>query len=145
MEEENIPTYFPSDTYLVGDQPFSISNNLIVPYTNSGYLTQKEKAFNRCVKKPHVIVKKALGLLKARFPRLKNKIPMTRVDVIPCFVIAACVLHNICLIRSDNMHELNEIMDDCPESSYPAVQGFSSQAAAGLDRRVQLTSSLEII
>lgn len=145
MEENSNQTYFPGNTYLVGDQSYSISNHLIVPYKDSGYLTQKEIALNNCLKKSHIVVKKALGLLKARFPRLKNKIPMTRVDVIPCFVIAACVLHNICMIRHDDMHEFDDVRDDCVESFYPAVKGCNSQAAVWSDRRAQLMSSLEFI
>lgn len=36
---------------------------------------------------------------------------MDRVDLIPMFIIACCVMHNICLLRGDEI-ELNEMNEE---------------------------------
>lgn len=47
------------------------------------------------------VIKRAFALLKERFRRFKF-LDMSRVDLIPFFIIAACVLHNICLEGIDD-------------------------------------------
>ncbi|CAD6225793.1 GSCOCG00005729001-RA-CDS [Cotesia congregata] len=39
--------------------------------------------------------------LKGRFRSLLNKLPFKRMDLIPYYVIACCILHNICIMRDD--------------------------------------------
>lgn len=41
-------------------------------------------------------IERAFALLKGRFRRLKF-LDMTKTDCIPSFILACCVLHNICL------------------------------------------------
>jgi len=66
-----------------------------------GRLTQEQKNFNNVVSQKRQVIERAFALLKGRFRRLKF-LDMSRLDLIPYFIIAACVLHNICLEGFDN-------------------------------------------
>jgi len=58
-----------------------------------------------------MIVERSIGLLKARFRILLDKLPMKRIDLIPNYIMACCVLHNICLMKND-MIEIPIIVED---------------------------------
>ena len=47
------------------------------------------------------MVEKALGLLKGRFRSILDKLPMIRTDLIPKYIIACYILHNICILQND--------------------------------------------
>lgn len=69
-----------------------------------------------------MIVERSLGLSKGRFRSLLDTLPMRRMDLIPKYIIACCILHNICLLQNDLIdisliiHEPNvqeaEILED---------------------------------
>lgn len=46
-------------------------------------------------------VERAIGHLKIRFRILLDCLPLTNVKKIPEFIIACCVLHNICILQND--------------------------------------------
>jgi len=48
-----------------------------------------------------MIVERSLGLLKGRFRSILDNLPMTRTNLIPKYIIACCILHNICLLHDD--------------------------------------------
>jgi len=50
-------------------------------------------------------VERAFALLKGRFRRLKY-LHMSMAELIPCVILACCVLHNLCL------QEYNDRVDD---------------------------------
>lgn len=48
-------------------------------------------------------IERAIGSLKIRFRILLDCLPLTDVKKIPEFIIACCVLHNICILKDDTM------------------------------------------
>ncbi|KAB0803154.1 hypothetical protein PPYR_00124, partial [Photinus pyralis] len=48
----------------------------------------------------------SFGLLKGRMRRLLDNLPMIRTDLIPQYIIACCVIHNICLLKNDQFQPL---------------------------------------
>lgn len=48
-----------------------------------------------------MMIERAIGLLKGRFRSLLDTLPMKRTDLIPKYIVACCILHNICLIKDD--------------------------------------------
>ena len=54
-----------------------------------------------------VTVDRAFGLLKGRFARLHN-INQKKIEIIVQTILTACVLHNICIINSDDLEEVLE-------------------------------------
>ncbi|XP_072756876.1 uncharacterized protein [Anoplolepis gracilipes] len=104
---------FPDNCYILGNS-YELNQNIIVPYYDNEHLTSKQKNFNFCHASARVAIKKAFGLLKTRFYSIKNVLAMDRCDLIPTFIIACCVIHNICLSRGDNIdiEEINETEDN---------------------------------
>lgn len=54
---------------------------------------------------------------------------MDRVDLIPMFIIACCVMHNICLLRGDEI-ELNEINETENNNLHQGVAPFEQAGVA---------------
>lgn len=48
-------------------------------------------------------VERAIGQLKIRFRILLDCLPLTHLKKVPEFIIACCVLHNICILQNDIM------------------------------------------
>lgn len=73
----------------------------MTPFHNNEHLTDRQKNYNVYHSSAHNIIKKAVESLKGRFQSLLTILDMERVDLIPEFIIACCVLHNICLLHND--------------------------------------------
>ncbi|KAG5861880.1 hypothetical protein JTB14_036751 [Gonioctena quinquepunctata] len=97
----NPVTYFPEDCHLIGDSAYTILKHLLVPFRNDGHLTEQQLYFNTSLSSVRGNIERAFGLLKNRFRRILNCCPLTDIEFIPKYVLACCVLHNICLMRND--------------------------------------------
>jgi len=75
----------------------------MVPFHDDGHLTREQKRFNHRLSSARIIVEKSIGLLKGRWRYLLDKLPMTRTNLIPYYIIVCCILHNICLLRHDRI------------------------------------------
>jgi len=95
--------FFPEDSHLLGDAAYTIQRHVMVPYRDNGHLTAAEIRFNKKLSSARMIVERSIGLLKGRWRCLLDKLPMKRIDLIPRYIIACCVLHNICLLRRDEI------------------------------------------
>ncbi|TGZ54742.1 Uncharacterized protein DBV15_12188, partial [Temnothorax longispinosus] len=71
----------------------------MVPFKNNGHLTDAQINFNNYICPARVMVERAIGLLKGRFRSLLDKLYMR--NLIPKYIIACCVLHNICILNND--------------------------------------------
>ncbi|KYM94119.1 hypothetical protein ALC62_15292 [Cyphomyrmex costatus] len=65
--------------------------------------TEAEIDFNKKLSSVRMMVERSIGLLKGRWRCLLDKLPMTRTDFIPRYIIGCCVLHNLCLLRNDEI------------------------------------------
>lgn len=95
------PEYFPDDTHLLGKKAYSIQPCIMVPYRNNGNLNQDLFQYNTRHSSACMMIERANALLKGRFRSLLDKLPFKRTDLIPYYVIACCILHNICIVRDD--------------------------------------------
>ncbi|XP_031779752.1 protein ALP1-like [Nasonia vitripennis] len=93
--------YFPNNTHLLGDSAYTLQNHVIVPYRDNGHLTVEEVHFNHVLSSTRMMVEMSIGLLKVRWRYFLDKLPMRRTDLIPYYIVCACVLHNICLKVED--------------------------------------------
>jgi len=75
----------------------------MVPYRDNGHLTEAETNFNKKLSSARMIVERSIGLLKGRWRSLLDKLPMTRTDLIPRYIIGCCVLHNLYLLNNDEI------------------------------------------
>ncbi|XP_029664802.1 putative nuclease HARBI1 isoform X1 [Formica exsecta] len=95
--------YFPNDSHIIGDAAYAIHPHLLVPLRDNGHLSNRQKNFNYCLSSTRMAVERAIGQLEIRFRILLDCLPLTDVKKIPEFIIACCVLHNICILQNDIM------------------------------------------
>ncbi|TGZ47254.1 Uncharacterized protein DBV15_12955 [Temnothorax longispinosus] len=69
----------------------------MVPFRNNGHL------FNYCLPSTRMAVEHAIGSLKVCFRILLDCLLLTDIKKVPEFILACCVLHNICLLQNDEM------------------------------------------
>ena len=74
-----------------------------------------------------VTVDRAVGLLKGRFVRL-HTINQKNIKIIVQTILPACVLHNICIINSDDLEEVLE--DQELPQCMPNPQNYQQMTAA---------------
>lgn len=111
------PMMFPDDCHLVGDLAYKLHDNLLIPYRDNGHLTERQKNFNFCLSSARMAIERAFGILTTRCRSLLTVLPMDRVENIPSFVLACCVLHNLCLFQGDELDiQLEAVEDVAPHS-----------------------------
>lgn len=94
---------------MLGDAGYTLHENLLTPYRDNGHLTPQQENYNYRHSATRITVERAFALLKGRFRSLLTTFAMHRVDLIPSHILACCVLHNICLLQRDELHEeINE-------------------------------------
>ncbi|KAI4455579.1 hypothetical protein MML48_9g00001474 [Holotrichia oblita] len=86
--------------HILGDSAYSIREYLLTPYRNYGNLNNREENYNKKFSGTRVLIENAFGLLKSRFRQL-IRVDFHEVDKLSKFVIACCVLHNLCIDAGD--------------------------------------------
>ncbi|KAJ8361363.1 hypothetical protein SKAU_G00178880 [Synaphobranchus kaupii] len=113
----------PERFYLLGDSAYPLHTNMIVPYTDTGHLTELQKRFNSVHSSTRVHIERAFGLLKCKWRRL-HYLDMALLEKIPSVIASTCVLHNFVLINEG----LDEDADPTAEEN--AVPTADDVAAA---------------
>lgn len=135
-------TKFPEDSHLIGDLAYKLHENLLVPYRDDGHLTRRQRNYNFCNASARVVIERAFGLLKGRFRSLLTTFVMNRVDLIPIHILACCILHNICLMRGDDLNfEINE--EEVIDVAHNA-ENVNNVARAGVAKRDLICNNLRI-
>lgn len=139
----NDESKFPNDTHLIGDAAYKILKTLLVPYKDNGHLTEKQKNYNYCLSSTRMVVERSIGLLKGRFRILLDRLPMRRIDLIPKYIMACCVLHNICIMRND-MIEIPIIVEDRIENNVDDINFNVILHAEGKEKRDRIKDTLRL-
>ncbi|EZA48117.1 hypothetical protein X777_14403 [Ooceraea biroi] len=79
----------------------------MVPFKDNGHLSDRQKNFN-CLSSARIAIERAFGLWKGRWRNIIDCLPMVTLEKISEYLIATCVLHNICILKDDLM-DFNEI------------------------------------
>lgn len=109
--------------HILGDGAYPISPYLLTPYRRTGNLSAIETNYNHKFSATRVKIENAFGLLKQRFRQLKY-LEFHSVDKVSKFILACCVLHNICIeandieqLESDENEEENTCSDAVDEEN----------------------------
>lgn len=94
---------FPHNSYILGDVGYRLTKYVMVPFKNNGHLSERQIHFNNRLSSARMIIERSLALLKGGFRSLLDTLPMRRTDLIPKYIIACCILHNICLLQNDEL------------------------------------------
>ena len=127
--------------HLLGDSAYPCRRWLMTPYKDNGNLTRPQKKYNSSQSGTRVIVENTFGILKGRFRRLQY-IDMADVSYICKCIVAACVLHNVCVMGGDDVLDVFE--DEDQEQFVGAIDNgifFENDAEGPLKRR-QLTRQI---
>ena len=100
----NPAQYIGENEYIIGDKAYPVLPWCIPPYINRGRLTEANIYFNTKHAQTRQTIERSFALLFGRLRRLKF-LDMNRTDLIPGTILAACVLHNICLDFDDLLIE----------------------------------------
>jgi len=132
--------YFPNNSHLIGDAAYGIHPHIMVPFRNNGHLTNVQLNFNYCLSSTRMAVERAIGSLKMRFRILLDCLPLTDSKKIPEFIVACCVLHNICLLQNDEMPIGIQFRHD--EEADPTIYGNATELEKA--KRVIIMNALQM-
>ena len=83
---------------IVGDSAYPLLKWLIKPYADRERLSPEERKFNIKLSAMRSVVERAFGMLKLRWRLVYKKVEQ---KTLKKTVIAACILHNICINHGD--------------------------------------------
>ena len=111
-EPEKIIEGVPVRPLILGDSAYPLLPWLIGPYPQSATMTRDQSRFNKAMNKSRVVVERAFGKLKCRWRGLL-KVLEESTRKVPHTILACCILHNICALRSDEFdHDFDSDDDD---------------------------------
>jgi DDE superfamily endonuclease len=124
--------FFSKKQYLLGDSAFTASNIMIPPFKThgGGSLSNNKTAFNTLLAKPRVKSEHCIGILKGRFPFLRNirlKIA-TKEDMhrLIDYVRGTVILHNF--LRNENVQEWIDMIEEVLDDLEPEAGTATNQA-----------------
>ena len=100
---------FPRNSHLIGSSAYPLKTLVLTSYPGNDRLTRRQKRYN-FVHSSTKMVMEAVGLLNGRFRRLKTQMAVDKIEDAPVMIVAACVLHNICLINDED--DIEDLMDN---------------------------------
>lgn len=113
--------------FIIGDGAYPLKKWLYTPYRDNGHLRANQRRFNHALSSARQCVERANALLKGRFRRLQ-KLYCHNVEDICKVVMAACVLHNLCIICEDEIEQFIDMNQAQDINNYPNI--FANNAVA---------------
>jgi hypothetical protein len=92
---------FPEDTHIVGDKAYPCLPQLITQFRNNGHLNANERNFDYRLSVVRSCIERAFALLKKRCRCLKDNLDVRCIDWLCKYIMACCVIHNICILQND--------------------------------------------
>lgn len=123
--------HFPHDSHILGDAAYRLTKYIMVPFKDNGHLSERQIIFNKRLSSARMIVERSIGLLKGRFRSILDTLPLYRTELIPKYIIACCILHNICLLQND-MIDIPIIVNEC---NCAQVEPLEDTQREGIDKR----------
>ena len=87
--------------HILGDGAYPLSKWLLIPYANTGHLTQTQKLYNTRLSQTRMLIENAFGILKMRFRQLFYGLHFHKPLKAAAFIISCYVLHNLCIDAGD--------------------------------------------
>ncbi|KAM0729406.1 hypothetical protein ACS0PU_004760 [Formica fusca] len=135
---------FPQKCHLVGDLAYKLYENLLIPYRDNGHMTGRQRNYNFLHTSTTIVIETAFGLLKGRFRSLLTTLAMNRVDLIPMHILACYVLHNIYLMRGDDLNiEVDENVQEI-DCAIGNNENMRNAVHAGVAKRDLIAEILRI-
>lgn len=107
----DLPNLCGGKYHILGDAAYPLREYLLTPYRDYGNITSSRRKYNLMHAQTRVRIENSFGLLKQRFRQL-TRLDFFEVEKMSKFVVACCVLHNICIDADDLFDEFA----DTPET-----------------------------
>ncbi|XP_036146229.1 uncharacterized protein LOC118646750 isoform X3 [Monomorium pharaonis] len=135
---EHREVIFPNEKFIIGDSAYPSLQWLVPPFRDNGYLTPHQTEFNFIHSSTRMVVEKAFGYLKGRFRRIKFFSEYREMSFITNTVVAACILHNLCLnCNDDNFNDDNVEIEE-PNDNINNDTNEDVNCELQVDRRMQV-------
>ena len=146
---------FNDDEYILADKAYALEQHVIVPYKEPLASRPKYSAFNYALSVPRVKIEHTFGILKGRWPSLRD-IPIRIGEdaagghrKVMHWVMACLVLHNILAtiqLEDDDMwFEENEEMEDSEQGDRQEVQTSKESKTEGATKRAGIRRREELV
>jgi hypothetical protein len=136
------------DMHLIGDSAYVIAPYMMIPFDAVARNNERKIRFNVALSSSRSAIERAFALLKGRFRRLKY-LEMTKIEMIPMFIMACCILHNVCILEEDfdwveQDPDIDEMPggDDINEELMQAHENEGQLKRAGNVKRQQLANTI---
>lgn len=86
--------------HILGDSAYPLKKWLLTPFKNYGNLSIAQRHYNYRFSATRVKIENSFGLLKSRWRQLIHT-DFASVERTSNFILACCVLHNLCLLNND--------------------------------------------
>lgn len=107
----DLPHIYGKDYHIIGDNAYNLREYLLTPYEDCGALTTEEINYNKIFNGTRVLIENTFGILKGRFRQL-TCLEFHSVHKMSKFIIACCVIHNLCIDNDDFIEVINEEIED---------------------------------
>ena len=124
------------DFHLLGDSAYPLKTWLLTPYKDFGNMTADQHRYNYLHSSSRMVVERAFGALKGRFPILKM-VRWHNIDSICRLIITACVFHVVCLLNDEDVEGFLTQEDDVND-----CQNVLPNDTEGKDKRKHITEYL---
>ncbi|ETO81929.1 hypothetical protein F444_03844 [Phytophthora nicotianae P1976] len=121
----SVVSKFPAGLYVVADNAYTNTNQLLTPFPRPRISTTFHDSYNFHLSQLRIRIEMAFGLLVSKW-RVFNAPMEIAFNRVSCTILAACILHNWCInrrlqedifYRVDNDEDLAEALDATVESS----------------------------
>ena len=135
----NVASFFPNTgLHILGDSAYPLNTWLLVPYKVAA--DPVKIRYNHKHSQTRIVVECAFALLKGRWRRLK--LIVAKLEDIPTIIVAACVLHNLCLDHDDHCDDLIDSSDVITFAEDQIVRGSSEGDKEAKAKRNFISASL---
>ena len=139
-------TYFDPEEYILADKAYALERHIITPYKEPASRQPNNATFNKQFAKTRVKIEHAFGVLKARWPTLRNipvRIGENREQGhrrVLNWTMACVVLHNFLHQANDNNEWLQneEVAEPGESENDEGQERYAEIQRAGMQRRDEL-------
>ncbi|XP_058452269.1 putative nuclease HARBI1 [Malaya genurostris] len=117
---EKLPQICGQQFHILGDAAYPLREYLLVPFKDYGNLSAVQKNYNLKFTQTRVTVENSFGLLKTRFRQLM-RLDFHSVERMALFVLACCVLHNMCTDENIVPDAENLLQENIRNDSQPVI------------------------
>lgn len=102
--KEKLPYICGKKYHILGDGAYAIRTWLLIPYRETINLNCSQRNYNKRFCATRVKIENTFGILKSRFRQLL-RLDMHKIEKISKYILALCVLHNLCIDNDDFIND----------------------------------------